>query len=126
MNGEEPQEGNACRFPKCMECHRDLEDWEGNVMVRSSDFGDRQIPEIRIICKQCTNALDSAGSGREWHNLWELRWVKTNPVWCLARALAGFIYDTHPRWKQAAVEDLCSLVGLAHPGMSASPIGIEW
>ncbi|AYO30244.1 hypothetical protein D2962_06085 [Biomaibacter acetigenes] len=65
-------------YPKCEECGKILDDWQGNVMVDKKYYPDK-IKELVIICKECTKRLDEEKEGRKlWHNIWELRWVKDN------------------------------------------------
>ncbi|KKI90680.1 hypothetical protein WQ54_19360 [Bacillus sp. SA1-12] len=61
--------------PRCDECNKPLPNWSGNVMVDGTTYPDN-IDFIMIWCKECTGSLDRKGAGRQYHNLWELSWVK--------------------------------------------------
>lgn len=63
--------------PACVHCEKELSDWSGNVMVSSNEMLKvGEISRLEVWCKQCTTKLDKTGYGRDYHNLWELSWVK--------------------------------------------------
>lgn len=64
------------RYPKCEVCNQEIENWSGNVMILDNLTSDEEIDDLQIWCKPCTNKLDAEGTGKQYHNLWELSWVK--------------------------------------------------
>ena len=65
------------KAPVCLHCNTELNEWKGNVMVKESEMSPGQvISHLEVWCKGCTRELDNAGRGRDYHNLWELSWVK--------------------------------------------------
>ncbi|AWC31880.1 MULTISPECIES: hypothetical protein [Bacillus] len=63
--------------PICLHCEKELENWRGNVMTKKDEmFSTGVVQGLEIWCKECTSSLDKRGYGTEYHNLWELAWVK--------------------------------------------------
>ena len=107
--------------PKCSVCGEELEDWQGNVLVPDSDFEAGIISKIRVVCKPCTRRLDEKRVGEEWHNIWELHWLKESTIHYLCQVMSSFV-DERPMftWEKDAVEAVCRLAALAHPDSSRS------
>jgi len=62
-------------FVKCDLCNTPIDNWSGNVMIpKNSTEG--TIDDLQIWCKPCTRKMDSAGPGMNYHNLWELNWIR--------------------------------------------------
>ncbi|GAB4230703.1 MAG: hypothetical protein Kow00121_59420 [Elainellaceae cyanobacterium] len=106
--------------PKCDRCQKELRDWQGNIMISEQPYHSRQeIKEIGVLCKQCTNQLDATGVGQQFHNIWELSWLKEHPVYYLGSMLTDLVSDDpNWTWRKDAVHRICSLVAIAHPELS--------
>lgn len=97
--------------PKCSECERELTDWHGNVMVDDNSFMKYRIDHIFVLCKECTLHLDRTGVGREFHNLWELNWLRTQFFYYIGRAIHDTMSESPvlPKWSKAALNEVCKL-----------------
>lgn len=63
--------------PVCVHCNTELSNWRGNVMVSKKEmFEDKKVQHLQVWCKECTTRLDKNANGRDYHNLWELSWLK--------------------------------------------------
>ncbi|PHB54582.1 hypothetical protein COE92_14450 [Bacillus wiedmannii] len=62
--------------PICLHCKKEIENWSGNIMVKHEDMDSGVIQGLEVWCKECTVSLDKKGYGDNYHNLWELSWVK--------------------------------------------------
>lgn len=87
--------------PRCDECNKLLEDWSGNIMVNSTEYPDK-VNYLMIWCKQCTIDLDRKGVGGDYHNLWELSWVK-QAYFDLEKELFTEILSGHKNWSIDAI-----------------------
>ncbi len=61
--------------PVCEVCKTELENWSGNIMVDGNKYP-HVIDRLMVVCKSCTNKLDSIKEIPRLHNIWELSWVK--------------------------------------------------
>lgn len=94
--------------PRCETCGRELHDWEGNVLVPPG--WESAVDDIAIACK---GACGETARLREWHNLWELSWVRDRPVrlllalWACAAAtekIERLFAGAHPDQMRSAAE----------------------
>ena len=80
MSYDEREEEIVVEVLKCEVCEKALSDWAGNVMIPEdyspNDVSSGTLDDLQIWCKECTVKLDEEGTGRKYHNLWELKWVK--------------------------------------------------
>lgn len=105
-------------MPHCEWCNQAIPDWSGNVMV-NSDYGHvHEIRDARIICKPCTRRIDATGEGNQWHNYWELDWIK-NPdslysdLQEILEELVSAVEDpgsTHTRWTRPALNRILPII----------------
>jgi hypothetical protein len=95
-------------------------------MVPSRDYfgsSQKKIEEIRVVCKPCTILMDQAGEGQEWHNLWELLWMKEHTLRYLGHMISTLISDEPTiSWSSGAVDSMFQLAALAHPGLMESDL----
>lgn len=106
------------KYPTCSSCGKTLKDWHGNVMVDSATWPERT-EWIKIICKDCTGKLDDAGVGQQYHNLWELRWLKDKAslygeIECLLDNVTLPVgHPSRTEWSRQALGDVLRLVALS-------------
>ena len=107
--------------PKCVWCQKELADWEGNVMVPYDEWRSDEVKRIIVACKKCTREVRSVD---DYHHMWELRWVKNEPIWCLSYVLLNFADEAFRTrsFSKEAVETVIGLAHLAHPDLGKSPI----
>ena len=115
--------------PMCDVCGKEIRDWEGNIMVPWDEYlptteGEpasvRTIRMIKIMCKPCTIQIDRERIGEEWHNLWELSWVKDDTLRYLGIILSNLLSaDLGFAWKPEAVRKVYKLALAAHPELAA-------
>lgn len=89
-------------IPRCDECNKSLPEWSGNIMVDNTEYPDK-IEYIMVWCKECTGKLDRQGAGRQYHNLWELSWVKQG-YFDLEKELFDELTSGRPRWSFDALK----------------------
>ncbi|MFB6367914.1 hypothetical protein ACFCP7_28595 [Paenibacillus elgii] len=93
--------------PKCVVCEEELSNWSGNIMVHKNHYPDT-IDRLVIMCKNCTSELDKRGPGRQWHNLWELSWIKESYL-DLEREIFKDLTHENSRWTLSALKDFNNL-----------------
>lgn len=107
----------------CDECDATLSDWQGNVMVDNDRFMASAIERLRVICKPCTNRLDQNGRGANLHNLWELVWVRDQPMYILGGVLSDMTTTPNSKkWSAEAADDLHKLLQARFPDTANSPL----
>jgi hypothetical protein len=108
--------------PICDVCSKELQDWIGNIMISSDDYfrqNPSKVESVNVFCKSCTRKMDGNGTGKQWHNLWELLWLKESTIYWLGSLIADLTSE-EPRivWSQEAVEKVYALAAKAHPNLS--------
>lgn len=111
-------------FPQCNFCGKGLADWTGNIMVPMKDYftGEpKVIREVKVVCKACTTHIDGLGEGSEWHNLWELEWIRQHTIRYLGQIISNLLSkDPTVIWDEAAVDTIYQLAVIAHPELAES------
>ena len=101
--------------PTCKQCGMALTDWQGNVMVDAPTFiahRDSKIDKFWLLHKHCT----PSPSDSRTHALFELRWLKDEPLRWLAWAVDSTSRSPPEcRWSRRALGQLFRLVAMAHP-----------
>jgi hypothetical protein len=104
--------------PQCNHCGKTLYDWVGNIMVDAHEYLEyRVISDLQVICKYCTRRLDQTEKGDRYHNFWELKSIKDEPLIRMGRVLASFINGQKIDliWGTESAKKLCFLVALTQP-----------
>lgn len=102
--------------PVCGRCHKVLDNWVGNIMVDNSLYPER-ISQLQVICKGCTRQLDASGFRKQYHNIWELSWIREAPLLRLAEILQEITQQPEAvsRWEADAIKEVGFLVALTLP-----------
>jgi hypothetical protein len=109
--------------PKCDWCDAELPDWTANIMVNTEVyFKQRTVGRLQVVCKPCTRKLYEQGKSSEWHNLWELRWVRDNLLHLLRGVLGSRTKGAEIRWSDQAILDFCRLAELRLPELAVDPL----
>ncbi len=118
---------NSFENPQCERCETVLGDWSGNIMVPTDDYllSPSRIETVMVLCKKCTTSLDKSGKGNQWHNLWELSWIRDHPIHYLGRILeAAYSEEPSRRWSYESANKVFGLAAVAHPELSESGTGL--
>jgi hypothetical protein len=79
-------------------------------MVKKSEmFDNKVINSLEVWCKECTGKLDDKGYGRQYHNLWELSWVKEDYFEQLETLIERMAGESVYKFSQQAVLDCLQL-----------------
>ena len=112
--------------PSCAICQKNLPDWEGNVMVDGQEYPQR-VARLQVVCKECTRKLDASGKRRDYHNIWELRWVREQPLYLISNMVMDVLEGEGAphQWDREAVEYVLKLALQAHPTLGRPVLSVR-